>query len=450
MRGKVSRRRALTAGGLSVLTVTVLGVGVADAHQRWTAYNGTGWHGKPRPIAGGPKKPTATQTSSTTATTDHTSHPTSDPTTVEPTDPMTSTASTTATPTTGTETTTSSETATTTATQSGTTTTTAPIPASFPKPTNVSYSDGVAQWNVLCSVDHFSNDDPIVFPGQPGASHPHSFYGNTSTHAASTMLSLSAASPSSCGRGMGTSDLSAYWVPSLMKKNADGTTSVVKTDQTNVVYYRRAGGGRGPGVLPFPTGLRMIAGNAKATSDQSLSIVQWDCGGGGVESPHMYACPGGPSAPIHASLVFPSCWDGVHLDSADHKSHMAYAAQNGTCPADHPVSLPEVTFEIDFAGIAGGADYSLASGGIYSWHGDFIANWNDQVQNALVASCLNTPHECGDMNRDGTTLFRPSYDPDPITINMNNFPKTSPFAGVDLQGWVESAPPSMASGMVMP
>ena len=211
---------------------------------------------------------------------------------------------------------------------------------------------------MLCSADHYAADDPIVYPGQPGKSHMHTFYGNTSTDASAPSPASRPPVPSSCGRGMGTSDLSAYWVPSLMKTNADGTNSVVKTEQMNTVYYRRAGGGRGPGVLPFPKGLRMIAGNAMATSDQSLSIVQWDCGGGGLESPHMYQCPDTASAPIHASLVFPSCWDGVHLDSADHKSHMAYAAQDGTCPADHPVSLPEITFEVDFPGIAGGPGYT--------------------------------------------------------------------------------------------
>lgn len=65
---------------------------------------------------------------------------------------------------------------------------------------------------------------------------------------------------------------------------------------------------------------------------------------------------------------------------------MAYAASDGTCPADHPVSLPEVTFEVDLPGIAGGPDYSLASGGIYSFHGDVIANWNNRVQNATPCS----------------------------------------------------------------
>jgi hypothetical protein len=322
------------------------------------------------------------------------------------------------------------------------------VPSStLPKPSGVVFADHEARFNVLCTDDHYAADDPIVYPGQPGKSHMHTFFGNTSTDAHSTVSSLSASS-SSCGRGMGTSDRSAYWVPSLMKDNADGTSSVVKTDQINFVYYTRPGDGRGPGVLPFPKGLRMIAGSAMATSDQSPSIVQWSCGGGGLQSPHMYKCPGTASASLHASLAFPSCWDGVHLDSADHKSHMAYAAKDGACPADHPVSLPEVAFELDFPGVAGGPGYHLASGGTYSWHGDFIANWDNRVQNALVASCLNNPHECADMNRDGNTMFRPDYDPEPITFTLTGFSDTSPWDGSALEGPVASSPPPM--NMPMP
>ncbi|HVN13296.1 MAG TPA: DUF1996 domain-containing protein [Kineosporiaceae bacterium] len=411
MKIALSRRRALSSGVIAALAVALVGVGVADAGQR------------PHPDRHRHR--------------DHTPTPT--PTQVTASTTTSASAPGTTTPTTAT-TTTSVPATTTTATATSTTS----VPA---QPSGVVFADHVAQFNVLCSSDHYAPDDPIVFPGKPGASHMHTFYGNTSTDAFSTVTSLSATSPSSCGRGMGTSDLSAYWVPSLKKNNADGTSSVVKTDQTNTVYYRRAGGGMGPAVHPFPVGLRMIAGNAMATSDQSLSIVQWDCGGGGLESPHMYGCPGGPSAPIHASLVFPSCWDGVHLDSADHKSHMAYAAANGACPADHPVSLPEVTFEVDFPGIAGGSDYFLASGGIYSMHGDFVADWDNQVQNALVASCLNVPRDCSDMNRDGTTLFRPNYDPNPVRIDLTQFPKTSPYDGQTLQGPVAGPTPAMSMPM---
>jgi hypothetical protein len=45
-----------------------------------------------------------------------------------------------------------------------------------------------AEWQILCTIDHQRADDPIVHPGQPGASHMHSFYGNTSTKASSTPL----------------------------------------------------------------------------------------------------------------------------------------------------------------------------------------------------------------------------------------------------------------------
>ena len=38
-------------------------------------------------------------------------------------------------------------------------------------------------WQMLCSVDHFGPNDPIVFPGEPGLSHMHSCYGNTTTNA---------------------------------------------------------------------------------------------------------------------------------------------------------------------------------------------------------------------------------------------------------------------------
>ena len=45
--------------------------------------------------------------------------------------------------------------------------------------------------------------------------------------------------------------------------------------------------------------------------------------------------PGFPSNPetctggLRAEVTFPSCWDGLNLDSADHKSHMAYPGPDG-------------------------------------------------------------------------------------------------------------------------
>lgn len=47
---------------------------------------------------------------------------------------------------------------------------------------------------------------------------------------------------------------------------------------------------------------------------------------------------------------FPTCWDGVNLDSPDHREHVAYPASGtfesgGPCPATHPVRLPQILLE---------------------------------------------------------------------------------------------------------
>src|SRR5436190_8376748 len=44
----------------------------------------------------------------------------------------------------------------------------------------------------LCRFSHEAPDDPIVYPGQAGKSHLHTFFGNASTDAASTYDSLRA------------------------------------------------------------------------------------------------------------------------------------------------------------------------------------------------------------------------------------------------------------------
>jgi len=283
-----------------------------------------------------------------------------------------------------------------------------------------------AFWQMLCSLDHFGPNDPIVFPDEPGLSHMHSFYGNTTTNAGSTAASLMAA-PSSCGRNMGTSDRSAYWIPSLYKKNADGSFTLVRDpNQLIFIYYRRPGGSMGPKVKPFPIGLEMVAGNARATSGQSPNVMFWDCGGGGPQYSSIPQCPSGYSTSLHAEIIFPSCWNGAQLDSPDHMSNMAYAnPDTGACPADHPVSLPEVDLSISYTDIAGGAQYELSSQlaspshSPYTMHGDFFAAWEPRVQNALVGACLNAVKACLDVNRDGGTLT--AGDNNPITITLADY-----------------------------
>jgi hypothetical protein len=229
---------------------------------------------------------------------------------------------------------------------------------------------------VRCDFSHRAPDDPIVAPGQPGGSHDHDFLGNTSTNAFSTHESLRAAG-TRCRRP---ADTAAYWVPTLYSGG-----QAIQPAQANI-YYSAAGKPR-DAVEAHPAGLRIVAGDARATAPQSARVVSWHCGAGsGVNAQATVpTCP----APhqLRVRVRFPDCWDGTNLDSADHKSHLAYA-RRGMCPAMHPVPLPSVALNVRYP-IAGGPDVTLSSGPPHTAHGDFFNAWDQAELERLVELCIN-------------------------------------------------------------
>ena len=50
--------------------------------------------------------------------------------------------------------------------------------------------DVVGAFRFICGAGQILYDDPIVYPGQPGRSHLHQFYGNTAADAHSTFASI--------------------------------------------------------------------------------------------------------------------------------------------------------------------------------------------------------------------------------------------------------------------
>jgi hypothetical protein len=107
----------------------------------------------------------------------------------------------------------------------------------------------------------------------------------------------------------------------------------------------------------------MLAGNpALRTPKDAQSGICHRCNGNGdgfapCDSKDtsffpLKMCPGG----IRATVIFPSCWDGKNLDSADHTSHMAYSTTysrgtglaGDTCPTTHPVRVPQVMYEVQW------------------------------------------------------------------------------------------------------
>src|SRR3954454_25017151 len=103
---------------------------------------------------------------------------------------------------------------------------------------------------VACTVAHVLRDDPIVFPGQPGSSHSHTFGGNESTDAFSTPLSL-ARQQTNCKMSR---DRAAYWMPTLYSGGKMVTPYAVRA-------YYRAATFKPSSVRAIPFGLRMIAGD---------------------------------------------------------------------------------------------------------------------------------------------------------------------------------------------
>jgi hypothetical protein len=233
-----------------------------------------------------------------------------------------------------------------------------------------------------CTFSHMSMDDPIVYPRQPGASHDHSFVGNTTTNAFSTLRTLRAGG-STCKRD---GETAAYWMPTLLQNGQ----MVAPSGAT--IYYRRKT--LAP-VRAFPTGFKMIAGDRHATSPQGMKVTYWNCGAASTvpASTEVPTCPNTRAESLRLHVLFPSCWDGKHRDAADHQSHMAYAVA-GSCPASHPVATPAIALIFRYP-ITGGAGVTLSSGGQYSAHADFFNAWRQGTLTSLVNGCLNALRHCG-------------------------------------------------------
>jgi hypothetical protein len=100
-------------------------------------------------------------------------------------------------------------------------------------------------------------------------------------------------------------------------------------------------------------------------------------------------------------VTFPDCWDGHHLDSDDHRSHVAHS-HGGRCPADHPVPIPQLIFEVHYPVTGDPGGLELASGGVLGVHADFLNAWDEDALAREVHACLNGGHVCGVVSNRAT------------------------------------------------
>ncbi|WP_066265886.1 DUF1996 domain-containing protein [Hydrogenophaga palleronii] len=275
-----------------------------------------------------------------------------------------------------------------------------------------SASDGTGNFRTSCDYSHMAFDDPIVYPGQPGRSHLHAFFGNTAVNGNSTAASIANTGNSTC-RG-GVINRSSYWVPAMIDTR-DGTPLKPSSSQ---FYYKTGYRGVVPStVRAMPAGLRMIAGDMKNFSPSGP--FAYSCHGTNGASVPEQQGPSIPNCPVGSEvwqhIYFPQCWDGVNLDSPDHKSHMSYPITGRGCPASHPVPLPEITFNIIYPVSEANStrrwrlssdNYSSSIPGGYSAHGDWFNGWRPDIMETFVANCDRTALDChSHLLGDGRAIY---------------------------------------------
>ncbi|MEV4432900.1 DUF1996 domain-containing protein [Streptomyces sp. NPDC049555] len=250
---------------------------------------------------------------------------------------------------------------------------------------------------------HFNSDNVIVTPGvSNGAHHTHDYVGNVSTNAFSTDASLAAAG-TTCTNG----DLSTHYWPVLRvldgkaapDANApggghDGNMGRILRPSSVTLTFR---GSPVTKVAAMPRFLRIITGDAKAfTSGPRNANASWSCTG--FEERQLKdkypLCP--PGSSVVRTLAFQSCWDGRSTDSANHRTHVAFARQDGSCPRGFtavPQLVQRLTYDVPARAAFAVDSFPEQLHKPVTDHGDFINVMPDALM-AKAVGCINGGRRC--------------------------------------------------------
>ena len=281
-------------------------------------------------------------------------------------------------------------------------------------------SESFGVFRMTCGAGQITPDDPVAYPAQPGKSHLQQFFGNESGTAYSTYASLRGGGGSTC---MSPVDRSLYSIPAML----DGRGNMVRPDFTALTFKRRPtsdtncqpSGGTG-GCIAFPNGLRFVFGYDPTKPTERAGNPRFSCEGAtagrGEYSTITQAaayCPSQPSGGAYNKLVAtidgPSCWDGKNLDSADHRSHVAYPVDgwlsSAQCPSTHPFQIPGLSMSVRYTVDDGLANWRFSSDEAVqgaqpgmTLRATWVGAWDNQVMGMWVQNCINKKLGCPTAN----------------------------------------------------
>ena len=168
-------------------------------------------------------------------------------------------------------------------------------------------------------------------------------------------------------------------------------------------------------------------------------------------------CPVGSGGLVALNISGPDCWDGVNLDSPDHRSHVSHSAyvwdgampnpNGGTgvsyqrCDDAHPYLMPQMSLLAFYTPDANfyANKWHLSSDEMVpgvkpgtTFHADYLEGWSPTVRDGWLKNCINAHMSCqGGELGDGTQIKGMNVPTGPSQlVPLASIPVTAPPATV--------------------
>ncbi|MEW2812618.1 DUF1996 domain-containing protein [Streptomyces massasporeus] len=298
-----------------------------------------------------------------------------------------------------------------------------------------------------CGVNEnglFNSDNIIAAPGVTnGAHHFHDYVGNQSNNAFASDQDLAKAETSCDDQG----DKSSYYWPVVRLQNGaqeqdaqkpgggiEGNAGEIVTPKQVTLTFV---GNPREKVTAMPRLLRIITGDAKSfVNGPANANASWSCTG--FEDRQLKdkypLCPQGSD--VVRTFKFQSCWDGRNIDSANHRTHVAFADAAGNCPSGFrpiPQLVQRIVYDIDAPSLQdGGRTTPLFAVDSFpeqlhkpvTDHGDFINIFDEDLMGEMV-DCINDGRKCG-AGADGGQNPAPGEEPQEEPTKTPEAPQEEP------------------------